>query len=87
MASYCSYAFDRSKVGPVRAIDPIPVSSGQLAYEWRHLLAKLAVRNPAVFARWRTVAVPACHPLFHQQAGPVAAWERTSGGAGHALRF
>lgn len=75
------YAFDRSKLGPVRRVQPIPVSAGQLMHEWAHLQRKLAMRNPAVLARWTGVATPACHPLFRLQPGPVASWERTSGGA------
>jgi hypothetical protein len=76
------YAFDRTKVGPVRTIQPIPVSSGQLALEWRHLQRKLAIRNSSLLARWHDdVNVPACHPLFWRRPGPVAPWERASDGA------
>lgn len=75
------YSFDRSKVGPVRAVQAIPVSSGQLAYEWGHLQHKLATRSPAVLALWINVITPACHPLFRRRAGPVASWERKSGSA------
>lgn len=75
------YAFDRSKVGPVRAVQPIPVSSGQVAYEWQHLRHKLAIRNPSILARWDGVVVPACHPLLRRRPGAVASWERTSDGA------
>lgn len=71
------YAFDRTKIGPVRAVRPIAVSRGQLAYEWQHLLSKLSVRNPALHERWRDVVAPACHPLFRRCAGSVATWERT----------
>jgi hypothetical protein len=72
------YRFDRSKLGPVREIRPVPVSSGQLSYEWQHLQGKLAVRNPATLSHWAGVLVPACHPLFRHTPGPIAAWERTS---------
>ena len=72
------YAFDRSKIGPVRAVEPMAATSGQLDYEWAHLLRKLEVRNPALFARWRVLDHPECHPLFHAHPGPVAAWERMS---------
>jgi hypothetical protein len=75
------YVFDRSKIGPVRLVPSIPVSSGQLAFEWRHLQNKLSVRNPVMFTQWSRVVAPSCHPLFHRQAGPVASWERASGGA------
>lgn len=75
------YSFDRSKVGPVRTIQAIPVSSGQLAFEWNHLQHKLAKRSPAVLAQWSNVAAPACHPLFRRRPGSVASWERASDGA------
>ena len=75
------YAFDRSKLGPVRAVQPIPVSSGQLAHEWLHLQQKLATRNPALLALWSNVTTPACHPLFRRRPGPTAPWERAPGGA------
>ena len=72
------YAFDRSKIGQVRAVEPIAASSGQIDYEWEHLLRKLAARSPVLFERWRGVAAPECHPLFLARPGPVATWERMS---------
>src|ERR1044071_7640406 len=39
-ASSRRYAFDRGKVGPVRSIESIAVTRGQLEYEWQHLLRK-----------------------------------------------
>lgn len=70
------YAFNQSKVGTISLVQRIPVSSGQLAYEWDHLQHKLSVRNPAVHAQWAGVVTPACHPLFRRRAGPIASWER-----------
>ena len=70
------YAFDRDKIGPSRGVERIAVASGQILYEWRHLLGKLSARSPALYARWRGVAVPASHPLFRVRRGPVAEWER-----------
>ena len=72
------YAFDRSKIGPVRAVEPIAVSDGQVAHEWQHLRAKLAIRNPALIARLDAACSQACHPLFHIQPGPVATWEKAA---------
>jgi hypothetical protein len=72
------YHFDQTKVGPVGTIPTIPVTSGQLAYEWCHLQNKLAVRSPAVHAQWSEVTTPACHPLFRCEPGRVASWERAS---------
>lgn len=73
------YNFNRAKVGPVRAVRNISVTSGQLAYEWRHLQSKLAVRSPVVHAQWIKVATPDCHPLLRCKKGGVASWERVSG--------
>lgn len=73
------YAFDRSRFGPARAVQPIPVGAGQLAHEWQHLRQKLALRSPQLLAQWSDLDAPACHPLFRARSGPVASWERASG--------
>jgi hypothetical protein len=73
------YAFDRSKLGPLVTTARIVVTAGQLEFEWQHLLAKLALRNPALLERCRCER-PACHPLFLLEPGPVAPWERPAGG-------
>lgn len=73
------YAFDGSKLGPLQSTGTLAVTTGQLEFEWQHLLAKLALRSPALLERWRDEQ-PACHPLFLLQPGPVAAWERPLGG-------
>ncbi len=70
------YAFDRSKVGPVRGVEPIVVTRGQLACEWQHLLAKLSARDPLRYERLHAILDPRCHPLFRPRPGPVASWER-----------
>ena len=70
------YSFDRSKVGPVRAVPRISVTKGQLHHEWQHLLGKLSTRNPALHEQWRGVTEPAHHPLFRTRPGPIASWER-----------
>jgi hypothetical protein len=70
------YAFDRSKVGPVRRAAALPVTRGQIDCEWRHLLAKLSTRSPALYRRWRSMRRPECHPLFRARPGAVEAWEK-----------
>jgi hypothetical protein len=72
------YAFDRSKLGRVRAVPTVEVSSGQLALEWEHLRRKLAARSPDWLARLEATDAPACHPLFRKRAGPIASWERAT---------
>lgn len=74
------YSFDRTKIGRALSQAPILVTAGQVEYEWRHLLRKLAIRNPALHEQWRTVGAPECHPLFRVQAGGIEQWERVNGG-------
>ena len=75
------YAFDRTKVGPVRGAIGIDSSSGQIEYEWRHLLRKLQARSPDLHRRWSDVVGPESHPLFTITPGPVESWERQQGDA------
>ena len=87
-ATWRGYAFDRTKIEPVRTVAPIEVADGQLAHEWSHLLRKLAARSPALHARWRSADGPDCHPLFVCRPGPIATWEIVAPGsrADHAAR-
>ena len=66
---------------------PLPVTTGQLRYEFEHLMAKVAVRDPAHAlvltggAELPRIAsdpayVPEPHPLFTVVDGPMEAWER-----------
>ena len=70
------YVFDRRKLGPGRGDIVLSVTQGQLAYEWNHLLRKLRIRRPNLYALWRKEATPQPHPLFEVVRGPVESWER-----------
>ena len=69
------YAFDRSKIGRPRSCTPLVSTRGQLEYEWAHLLSKLRLRNPDLYARLR-VEQPTAHPCFRIVPGPLEPWER-----------
>lgn len=73
-----SYNFDVSKIGYRKCRHHVlVVHSGQLRYEWAHLLAKLKARDPAGWKRERrSLAAP--HPCLCVVDGPVASWERAS---------
>lgn len=75
------YRFDRSRIDRSEAsgIALLAVSTGQLALEWSHLVAKLDQRSPDTRARWSAVAIPDPHPVFRVVEGPVAGWERATG--------
>jgi len=70
------YGFDRAKVGPVRSIEGIVVTRGQLESEWELLLRRLAVRSPEHYRRWRSLRAPECHPLLRCRAGRIEPWEK-----------
>jgi Pyrimidine dimer DNA glycosylase len=74
------YDFDKQKIGPLRSVQPISTTTEQILYEWRHLLAKLSMRNRVLHQRWRIVGVPQCHPLFTPVPGLIEPWERTDRG-------
>lgn len=71
-----SYHFDRNRIKTDPWPGSLPLSQGQLQYEWQHLLHKLALRDPARHAALRELASPLPHPLFHLVPGPMADWER-----------
>lgn len=70
------YTFDRRKIGPLRSVHAMSTTTGQVAYEWQHLMRKLSARNPLLRRQWRTVRVPQCHPLFTPVPGTIESWER-----------
>ena len=70
------FRFDASKIAPAEPVEPLPVTTGQVLYEWEHLLGKLSRRSPLIRQKWQTVAVPDCHPLLRLLEGPVEGWER-----------
>jgi len=70
------YSFDAGKILRGRSRRRIRETSGQLAYEWRHLRRKLRVRAPAVARAWRSVRLPEPHPLFVIVDGEVREWEK-----------
>ena len=71
------YDFDGTKLGCARGVVNISVTSGQMACEWKHLLAKLATRSPTVYAPRRLISRPLPHPLFRVHRGGIEKWERT----------
>ena len=70
------YRFAPDKIGPGRNPGSIEVTRGQVQYEWEHLLAKLATRDPDRRIRLDGVRRPQPHPLFRIVSGEVENWER-----------
>lgn len=75
------YSFDRSRIEIVEFdITLIPATTGQIRFEWDHLMQKLRRRSPDAAAANELVDLPEVHPLFEVIDGPVADWERAAGG-------
>ena len=69
------YKFDASKIPSIYDVDVIEESSGQLAYEWQHLLKKLEVRDRDRYNESIKVS-PLPHPLFNIVPGVIREWEK-----------
>jgi hypothetical protein len=69
------YHFDPGKLSEPAAPPPIPVTRGQLLYEWQHFLDKLAKRAPHLYLQYENVPGPDHHPLFFVVEGEVEPWE------------
>lgn len=71
------YRFDTRKIIQPEESESLLATTGQLAYEWRHLREKLRLRAPAWLATLGplTESEVEPHPLFQLVAGPIAPWE------------
>jgi len=76
-ASRRNYQFDFSKIATERISTKIPVTTGQIIYEFNHLQAKLQHRDVAALTPLQTIHFPETHPLFKVIEGPIAPWEIT----------
>jgi hypothetical protein len=73
------YNFDRSKIGKENFSKRIPVTSGQIEYEIRHLASKLKERAPARYTFFQEEKHVDLHPLFKMVEGDVEPWEKKKG--------
>jgi hypothetical protein len=70
------YHFDATKIGSGREVESLDVTAGQLAFEWKHLMAKLRVRARKWMRSLPDVEVPEPHPLFRAVEGELEQWEK-----------
>lgn len=69
------YNFDKSKIQNKRINSNILVTSGQVDYEFKHLLNKLRSRNPGLYKSIRSAKRIKLHPLFSKVRGGIESWE------------
>jgi hypothetical protein len=69
------YNFDRNKIINKRLQSKINVTTGQVSYEYSHLLNKLKNRDPALYKQLKDIKLIKVHPMFHKIPGKVEPWE------------
>ncbi len=70
------YHFNRRKILNKRMKGKMLVTSGQVKYEFDHLLRKLRKRRPDLYRQLKTVNRIKVHPLFGKVTGNVEDWEK-----------
>jgi len=70
------YDFKGEKIFSEKAAIKIKVSSGQLEYEFGHLLKKLKERDHKLYHSFRHEKNIRPHSLFRVIKGPIEEWER-----------
>lgn len=69
------FNFDAKKINQGFSKSLIPVTSGQIEFEGKHLLKKLKVRNPNLFRKYRKHTEWELHPIFVIVEGEIESWE------------
>jgi hypothetical protein len=71
------YNFNLAKLDPKLVCAKIPVSDGQLAYEFEHLQTKLIKRDNKKYRQNLAIQEVLAHPVIKITNGGIAIWERT----------
>lgn len=70
------YHFDRNKIERKFIRTRLPITEGQVEYEFRHLLRKLKERDVGLYQRLIKIKKIELHPIFRRVRGDVADWEK-----------
>jgi hypothetical protein len=70
------FSFDREKISETSFQDKIPVTRGQLEFEWDHFKEKVKNRDSRSYQRIKNVVLPKAHPLFRIIKGNAEFWEK-----------
>ena len=69
------YNFDNDKILNNKITTKLPVGSGQIKYEFEHLMKKLKVRAPDLYKQLKDSRRIKVHPLFQRKKGGIEKWE------------
>jgi len=72
------YNFNKNKIGILNNISrlKIPVTKGQISFEYKHLLGKLRLRDGETYRKILNIKRINAHPIFTVRVGAVERWER-----------
>jgi len=70
------YNFDKDKILEAEIKNKIPVSEGQIYYEFQHLLKKLLKRDIKKYEEIKNTKKIEAHPIFKVIEGDIEPWER-----------
>lgn len=70
------FKFNETKIVPTKPADPISVTTGQMEFEWIHLLEKLKIRSPDLYRELNGALSPEPHSMFKVVQGYKEDWER-----------
>ena len=71
-----NYHFDGGKIDVHDVKITVPVTTGQVEYERKHLLTKLLKRDPQAAERLQSTAELRLHPMFFARPGEIEIWEK-----------
>ncbi len=71
-----NYLFNPEKFIPENKTDKIPVTKGQLQYEFLSLMSKLKNRDIQRYKAHKDVIKADIHPLFYLTEGEIEHWEK-----------
>lgn len=72
------YNFDKSKIIKYDTTVKMPVTSGQIEYEFKHLLKKLKNRDPEKYNELKDERQIEPNPIFYIIKGGVEFWEKVN---------
>lgn len=70
------YNFDSNKIPENLSAFSMQVTTGQIQYEYRHLLSKLKIRDIVKYKVLYNTLNPDLHPLFSEIPGGIEDWEK-----------
>ena len=71
-----NFSFNEGKLDPFKKAEKIPVTRGQVEYEFTHLLHKLMTRDPSAYLLMKNLKKIEPHPLFKIIPGKIEVWEK-----------